>query len=119
MIYRRLDENGDYIFGKYAYEDEFYKNKPETVAQAVSTRLQLFQGSWFLDITAGTPYNSAILGENTLDTYSMAIKEVILDTPGLKNIITYGSYVNMINRQASVYCSFDTVYGQTTLQQAV
>lgn len=42
MRYRREDENGDYTFGRG--DSGFFVDCPEAVAQAVKTRLQLWQG---------------------------------------------------------------------------
>jgi hypothetical protein len=57
MRYRKLDANGDYTFG--GGSNDFLVNTPETVAQAVMTRLNLLQGEWFLDTTAGMPWSPA------------------------------------------------------------
>lgn len=113
MIYRRLSATGDYTFGRNNLN--FYTNQPEAVAQAIQTRLKLNRGDWFLDTTAGTPYNLSILGANKLNSYAPAIKSVILDTPGVKSIVSYSSYVNLITRAATVYCVVDTIYGTVTL----
>lgn len=117
MRYRKLDNKGDYTFGQQS--GNFLTNAPEAVAQAVKTRLGLIQGEWFLDITTGTPYNSQILGAGTVSMYDHAIQTVILGTVGVLRIVDYASGVNPETRAASVACTIDTVYGQTTIQQAV
>ena len=117
MMYRKLTENGDYTFGMQG--GNFYKNTPEAVAQAVKTRLGLIQGEWFLDTEAGTPYNSQILGAGMVATYDRAIQEVILGTQGVTEIVSYSSSVNSSTRAASVECTINTVYGQTTFTQQV
>jgi hypothetical protein len=110
MRYRKLDTNGDYTFGQQGAN--FYKNVPEAVAQAIETNLGLIQGEWFLDTTIGTPYQTRILGMGRLATYDQAIKEVILNTQGVKSILSYSSNYEPTNRAASVICTVDTVYGQ-------
>ena len=52
MRYRKLDDSGDFMFGHG--QADFHHNTPEAVAQAVATRLRLFSGEWFLDVTEGT-----------------------------------------------------------------
>ena len=42
MRYRKLDEDGDYSFGRGAAD--FWVNVPDAPAQAVRTRLALWQG---------------------------------------------------------------------------
>lgn len=114
MRYRRLDNNGDYVFGQG--DSNFIQNTPATVGQAVKTRLQLQEGEWFLDVTVGTPYSSAIMGTGTISLYDSAIQNVILSTPGVTGIAAYSSGVDPLNRQASINCTIDTIYGQTTIQ---
>jgi len=117
MKYRKLDVNGDYTFG--LRDGNFHIDTPEAVAQAVKTRLALIQGEWFLDVTAGTPYNSQILGAGTLSKYDQAIQEVILQTNGVIRLTEYSSGVNPVTRAATVNCTIDTVYGQANIQQSI
>lgn len=112
MRYRKLDANGDYTFGHSAAD--FLQNLPETVAQAVQTRLDLYKGEWFLDITDGTPWNTEVLGKNTQATYDAAIKSRILGTPGVKQIDSYTSTFNPGTRALTVNVTLTTIYGQTT-----
>ena len=109
MRYRKL-VNGDYSFGQ---QDQFFIDQPEAVAQAVSTQLQLIQGSWFLDNTAGVPYFTRVLGENTMNTYAITIQEAILNTPGVRDLSSFNSFVDVTTRKAYVYCMIDTIYGTT------
>lgn len=117
MIYRKLDKDGDYTFGLGA--GNFYKDQPEAVAQAVKTRLGLIEGEWFLDITAGTPYNSQILGAGMVSRYDHAIQEVILNTVGVTEIVNYYSQVDPTTRAAQITCTINTLYGTATLTQAL
>lgn len=105
MIYRALDANDDYQLGA------FLANTPETVGQAVLTRLRLWLGEWFLDSTDGTPYMQGILGHRT--NYDLEIQTRILGTPGVTEITDYSS--NVVNRQLSVNCTLKTIYGAITL----
>lgn len=114
MIYRKLDADGDYTFGLGI--NNFYKNSPDAVAQAVKTRLGLIQGEWFLDVNAGTPYNTEILGHGTVSKYDFAIQNVIINTQGVLKIIDYASGVDPSTRKAQISCTIDTIYGQVQLQ---
>jgi hypothetical protein len=105
MIYRALDANGDYQIGT------FLANSPACVAQAVQTRLALWQGEWFLDTTDGTPYMQDIIGIRT--NYDFEIRSRILNTPGVVSIVDYQSSV--INRTLSVSGTIDTIYGVTQI----
>ena len=114
MLYRKLDSNGDYTFGKAA--GNFFKDIPEAVGQAVLTRLKLIEGEWFLDTSIGTPYNSQILGMGKLNTYDGAIQNVILNTQGVTALINYASFVDPNTRAAGVSATINTVYGTTAVQ---
>lgn len=117
MKYRKLDANGDYVFGKGA--GNFYKDQPEAVGQAVRTRLGLVVGEWFLDITQGTPYNSQILGAGKIGLYDHAIQDVITNTQGVTGLVAYNSQVDPATRAASVTGTINTIYGVTAIQQTL
>lgn len=117
MKYRKLDANDDYSFGKG--KADFLANSPETVAQAVVTRLRLWRGEWFLDKTEGTPYNPSILGKHTLDSYDLAIRERILGTQGVKEILEYESHLYPETRTLTVTTTIDTIYGPASLQEVL
>lgn len=106
MLYRKLDQDGDYQIGIQI------RNTPETVGQAISTRLKLWAGEYFLDVTEGTPYLQDILGK--FGNYDLEIQSRILDTPGVSSIENYTSAVN--NRQLSVDCIVNTIYGSLQIQ---
>jgi hypothetical protein len=108
LRYRAQDINGDYTWGQ---PNEFLVNTPDAVAQAVKTRLLLKQPEWFLDVTAGTPYATLILGVGTKATYDGAIREVILDTIGVTEITAYASQLNPVTRALSIQATINTVYG--------
>ena len=58
MKMRRIDTNGDIHFG---YGDsDFISDSAQTVAQKVVQRLRLWEGEWFLDISAGTPWQEGL-----------------------------------------------------------
>lgn len=105
MIVRTLDPNDDYQLG------QFMANTPATVAQAVKTRLALWEGEWFVDITDGTPYAQDILGWQT--NYDIEIQSRILGTPGVTEIVDYASTI--IDRSLLVECTIDTEFGITPL----
>ena len=55
MRVRKQDSvTGDMQFGHGSAD--FWHNVPEAVGQSVMTRLLLFAGEWFLDISEGTPW---------------------------------------------------------------
>lgn len=117
MRYRTLSSTGDYVFG--AGPSEFLENTPETVAQAVGTRLRLLQGEWFLDLQEGLPASTQILGAGTQTLYDRAIQDRILETPGVRSISNYGSVLNTSTRELTVQCTINTIYGATPVQEVL
>lgn len=105
MKYRKLSAQGDYLFGTGA---EFLRNTPATVAQAITTKLKLYAGEWFLDTREGLD-KSLILGNNTQGTRDAEIQRVILSTPGVTSLVSYGSEVT--GRSFAVAATVDTLYG--------
>ena len=113
MRYRKLDSNKDYSFGNNSFN--FYVDAPEAVAQAVKTRLLLIEGEWFLDTTIGTPYQTQILGMGTVKKYDIAVQEVILNTEGVKSMLSYTSFLDTVTRALSIDVKLDTIYGAASL----
>lgn len=113
MKYRKLDADGDYTLGTGA---DFYTDQPEGVAQAVLTRLRLFSGEWFLDITDGTPWRTEVLGKYSQATYDTVVKQRILSTPGVNLIIGYSSSFDSSTRKLSINAKINTIYGVQIVQ---
>lgn len=117
MRYRSLTSSGDYTFGHGP--TEFLVNSPATVAQAVTTALLLHQGEWFLDVTAGMPWETQVLGYGTQSLYDSAIKATILGVEGVQSIVSYSSSLNRATRALTVNVTLNTIYGQTSLSANV
>lgn len=115
MRYRSLSPSGDYKFGNGSRD--FLRDSPATVAQAVTTRLLLLKGEWFLDTSEGTPYATEILGTNTQSTRDRAVRNRILGTQGVREILSYFSEVQ--DRGFRVTATVDTIYGQITVTQVL
>lgn len=117
MRYRKLDDSGDFMFGHgQAY---FHHNTPEAVAQAVATRLRLFSGEWFLDVTEGTPYVQAVFGKHTAQTYGPALRERILDTEGVTGLAAFETVYDGEERRLTVNATIETVYGEAVVQEVL
>lgn len=113
MRYRREDAGGDYTFGQG--DNTFLINSPDAVAQAVKTRFVLWYGEWFLDTTEGTPWIQSVLGKQSPDVYTLAIRQRILATQGVNSITAFDSSVNSSTRRVTFTATIDTIYGTTTV----
>ena len=111
--YRRLTETGDMTFG--SQQADFLRNTPETVAQAVVTRLGLWLDEWFLDSTEGTPYVQAALGKYTQQTIEPAIRQRILETENVTAITAFDLQFDPDERKVTIQATIDTTFGPTTL----
>jgi hypothetical protein len=113
MRHRKLDNNADMTFG--ASERNFFVDDINGVAQSVLTRLRLWVGEWFLNTSAGTPYSQAMLGTNKQDTIAPAMRERILGTPGVTEIVTFELLKNETTRAVTILATINTQFGTTTV----
>lgn len=117
MRYRRLDASGDMVFG--GDQAAFLRDQPKAVAQAVSTRLGLYTGDWFLDQTDGMDWRAKVLGSHTLTTYDATIRARILGTQGVQTLTGYQSQRNGDTRNLLVVAMIDTIYGEARTAAAL
>ncbi len=94
----------------------FWIDVPDAVAQAISTRLKLLQGEFFLDVTDGTPWSTQVLGSGTTPTYDAVLRARILGTPGASAMVSYSS--QRVGRKLSVQAQVETVYSTTAVPVA-
>lgn len=108
MTVRRLDdETGDIV----TRGQQFISGQSE-VAQTVLTRLRLFLGEYFRDVTDGTPWYEQILGKFVnLNAAEAALRARIANTPGVVRLISFSADFNIGNRQYSVTAGILTEFG--------
>jgi hypothetical protein len=117
MKYRKLDTAGDYTLGTGA---DFLTDTPEAVGQAISTRLKLWQGEWFIDTTEGMAWATEVLGKRFQNTSpDSAIQRCILGTQGVIEIEEYSSTYEGNTRKLTVTATVSTIYGSVALQETV
>lgn len=114
MRYRKLDAQGDHVFGHG--QADFYRDQAEAVGQAVKTRLGLYTGEWFLDLAEGTPWRTQVLGKYTQNTYDTMLKDRVLSTQGVMSLDSYSSTSDSRARALSVAASISTIYGTTPVE---
>ncbi len=117
MRVRRWSESGDYVFGRGSFD--FLVDSPDAVAQSVKTRLALSTGEWFLDTEEGTPWLRDILGSGNEQSYGPALRARILETPGVKEILSFDDAFDRENRKITITITIDTIYGQTSLSEQI
>jgi hypothetical protein len=117
MKYRKLDNEGDFVFGNGNMD--FLLNTPEAVGQAVVTRLKLWVNEWFLNVEEGTLWLQGVIGKQQQTTVDTILRSRILETEGVTDITSYESIIDPDTRKLSLNVTIDTLYGTTTIQAAI
>lgn len=114
MIYRRLDENWDYCFGRGKKD---YLTDLDAVAQAIKSRLLLLYGEWWEDLAEGLPLFEQIIGgpatpsnKNAID---IIIRDRIADTQGVLSVVSFES--SFADRAYKFTAYVETIYGNLAI----
>lgn len=113
MRYRRLDSEGDYTFGAGGADMLI---DIEACAQSIRTRLWLLFWEWWEDLTDGLPLFQKILAQRDINVASEAIRNRILSTPHVRDIIYFSADWDNEQRHLLISCVVDTDYGQVTVE---
>ena len=120
MKYRRLDENGDYVFGSGSNN---FVTDLEAVAQAIMTRMKLLKGEWWENLNEGLPLWQEILGSSGSNehlTYvDNLITQRIANTKGVTGILGYEGNWNSSTRQYKFISKINTEYSETIIEGVV
>lgn len=108
MTVRRLDpETGDIVTSG----QQFIVDREE-IAQTVKTRLALFLGEYFRNITDGTPWYEQILGKfSSLDTVEAVLRARIANTLGVVRLTSFDTDFDLDTRNYSVRAGILTEFG--------
>jgi hypothetical protein len=113
MIYRRLDDNHDYVLG--ASRQNFIVDK-DAVRQAVATRLKNLYQEWWEDTEDGLPLFEQILGVaangNNKQMVDRIVQDRIQETLHVTGVSNFSSSYDNQTRQYSCSCNVDTTFGQ-------
>ena len=87
----------------------------DAVAQAVITRLKLFEGEWWADLQDGTPYWQNILGSSGSDSNVKVITQLLIDrirnTPYVIGTDNVQSSFDAASRTYKFSCTVNTQFG--------
>lgn len=118
MIYRKLDTNGDYAFGKNL--QNFVYNG-DAVVQAIKTNLLLFKGEWWEDTSDGLPAFQNILGipasQQNEDAVALIVKERIASTKGVSKVTN--CVCTYTDRQLTISYSIITDYSENMSEEVI
>jgi len=106
----------DPVTGDIVTSGTQFINGREEIAQTVATRLRLFLGEYFRDITDGTPWWEQILGKpKSLSAAEAAIKNRIIRTDGVVRLLSFKTDYDLVTRKYTVDCGILTTFGETAL----
>lgn len=108
MRVRRLDESGDLVT-----RGQMFLAGREAIAQTVVTRLKLFLGEYFRDVTDGTPWFQQILGKfENINAVEAILRNRIARTQGVVRLLSFDLQFDLDARTLSVQSRVLTIYGE-------
>lgn len=91
----------------------FLADSPAAVAQCVGTRLNLWEGDWFLDLLAGTPWMQEILQQTNYGLAEELIRNRILETPYVLAVndlsVSFDNATRAFSLSGTVLTAFSTI----------
>lgn len=112
MRVRRLDESGDLVT-----RGRMFQTGREAIAQTIVTRLKLFLGEYFRDITDGTPWFQQILGKfENLNAVEAILRNRIARTQGVVRLLSFDMQYDLGDRTIAIQATVLTVYGEQDVQ---
>jgi len=112
MKVRRLGEDGDLVT-----RGRMFQSERQAIAQTIVTRLKLFLGEYFRDVTDGTPWFQQILGKPAnLNAVEAILRNRIARSPGVVRLLSFDLQFDLNSRALSVQAQVLTVYGEQDIQ---
>ena len=113
MTVRKLDEDGDIVT-----QVSMFITEQLEIEQTIRTRLRLFLGEYFRDVTDGTPWFQEILNKQTsMDVREARLRERISGTPGVLQLTSFSTDFDIDNKTYTVNASVLTSYGLLTVTE--
>lgn len=115
MLFRTLDENGDWTFGNGINN---FLTGSDAMAANLKTRLKVWKGECFFATENGPDWNN-FLGIGTKDFLDSDIRQTILGSDGVIRIDNYTSQLSIDSRSLSVQATILTIFGTFTLSEVL
>jgi hypothetical protein len=100
FVTRALDANGDIALrdGK-----SYLITGEAAISQSAKTRLRLFLGEWFLNLSEGVPYYREVFVKNpSIPVITAIFRRALLACPGVSSVIALSVTVDPRTRKATV-----------------
>ena len=115
LIYRKLDENGDYVWGNGMND---MLSGQDAMRQVIQTRLRAIQGEWWEGDSTALPYFTEMIGApanmTRIRKTDLLIIARLMDTIRVTNVTDFESSYQ--NRGYQCSCNVHTVYGNITAE---
>lgn len=115
LIYRRLDANGDYVWGNSMND---MLSGQAAMRQVVQTRLRAIRGEWWEGDRTALPYFTDMLGgpgsQTQIQKIDLMVIARLMDTVGVLNVTGFSS--SFENRAYKCSCTVHTVYGDVSAE---
>lgn len=108
MIFRNLDSNGDWTFGK---GKENYSKLNTAIGLNIKTRIQSWVNDCFFALNEGIDWYNRLGSKNQRALLEQDLRRIILQSEGVTGIISFDTILN--NRDISVNYSVETIYTQS------
>lgn len=107
MIFRELDENHDWVFGR-GLQNMTREN--QAIGLNIKTRILSWVGDCFFDMNAGIDWVNRLGSKNQRALLELDLKRIILQSEGVTGIIAFDT--SLIGRKFSASYTVSTIYSQ-------
>lgn len=108
MIFRNLDENGDWMFGKGTNN---YVSQNSAIGLNIKTRILSWVDDCFFDLPAGIDWLNRLGSKDQRGLLELDLRRIILQSEGVTGILEFDS--TLINRNFTANYSVQTIYSQS------
>lgn len=108
MIFRNLDEDGDWQFGRGKND---YVDLNPAIGLNIKTRLQSWVGDCFFDLEAGIDWVNRLGSKNQRALLEIDLRRVILQSDGVTGLTSFSTEVNGRNFIANY--AVNTIYSKS------
>ncbi|TDE17723.1 hypothetical protein [Dyadobacter psychrotolerans] len=107
MIFRNLDENFDFTFGKGKSN---YLSEVDAIGLHIKTRLLSWVGDCFFALEDGVDWVNRLGSKNQRALLEADLRRIVLQSDGVTGIISFDTYLNAANRDFTASYNVTTVY---------
>lgn len=109
MIFRSLDELGDWNFGKGRQD---FTSENDAIGLNIKTRIQSWVGDCFFDMNAGIDWLNRLGSKNQRALLELDLKRIILQSAGVVKLLDFST--DLSGRSFSASYSVQTIYSTIT-----